>query len=269
MPTAVEIREAIEVPVTATPYPYGLFSVLPGQNPIDQHWGFGVEWRSVNCGNTVRVQEDAVCATLDDTWSPDRWCTTATADPFVLYSFVERGSDAYSGARQRVADDARSRFEAGEQAGVEIAVRRRLAAAVPSPTAVSITGYAGTQKVLAGLAWVEQALAEATGNRGVIYMTRFAATLLGDYLKTSGGTLTTPLGTPVAAILSGTTNPPDGTFAVPTATTIYGTGPAFLYRGEVDEFPINQMSTNDWQHKYGRPYLFGWDCTAVAASVTL
>lgn len=268
MVAATAVRERIEAPVNVTPYPYGLFSVLPGGNPVDQHWAFGVQWQS-DCGNTVRVLEDVVCGADDMVPAADSYCTIVTADPFELYAALDDSSQGTSNAQALVKAKAQARFNAGEQAGVEIAVRRRLAAAVPSPTAVSITGYVGTEKLLAGLAYVEALLAETLGNRGVIYMTRFAATLLGMHLVTSGGSLTTKLGTPVAAIQAGSVNPPAGTFAVPTTSIIYGTGPAFLYRGPTDDYPLDRRETNDFTHIVSRPYLFGWDCAAVGASVTL
>ena len=79
------------------------------------------------------------------------------------------------------------------------------------------------------------------------------------------------LGTPVAVEATG-----DDGAAVPTTALIYGTGQLVLYKGPVETEQFVEvgvraaaLGVNDARVKAWRPWLVGWDCVAVAATVTL
>jgi hypothetical protein len=262
MPTLAEFRNAIEAPVGVTPHPYGVDSVVAATTPGDSAWMIGVEWASDVCGG-ARYSDASVCDDATDNYTIDRWCKLMGFDPFTVYSWSETSTLS----RRSITSESQAltRLRAGEQAAVERKLRAQLAAAVPSPTAVAVTGYAGLDKLRAGLAWVESKLRGQYPGNGVVHLDVFTASLLGDHLRPQGSRLFTTLGTPV--VVEATTG--DDGVAVPTTSVIYGTGPLVMFRGSEDVTSVLNRDVNDWLGQASRTYLIGWDCTAVGATVTL
>lgn len=116
-----------------------------------------------------------------------------------------------------------------------------------------------------GVSGVGPTLAERTSEPlGLIHVDRMAGGLLGDYLAPVGGRLVTPLGTPVAVEATG-----DDGAAVPTSTTMYATGQMVVYNGPVETTQFDDLTgVNDVRVKALRPWLVGWDCTAIGTTVT-
>jgi len=204
--------------------------------------------------------------------TPDRWCQWQNVRGFDVFALSETSIE-HAISDDHLERQTRDRLLAGEQSVVEAQLRAELAAAVPAPQAVSITGYTGRDKLIAGVAYVEQRLIERYPSLGVLHVDRFAGALVGDYLRSYGGRLVSPLGTPVAVEATG-----DDTPAVPTTALIYGTGQMVLYKGPVEteqfvEVGIRaaalELGVNDARVKAWRPWLVGWDCVAVGATVTL
>jgi hypothetical protein len=262
MPTLAEFRNAIQAPVGVTPHPYGVDSVVAATTPGDPHWMAGVEWTSNVCGG-ARYTTASVCDDATDNFTLDRWCKLMGFDPFTVYSWSE--TSTFSGRNEGGEAQAIDRLRAGEQAAVEMRLRELLAAAVPSPTAVAVSTYAGTEKLLGGLAFVESKLRGQYPGNGVIHLDVFGASLLSAYLRPQGNRLLTALGTPVAVEASAG----DLAATVPTTSTIYGTGPLVLFRGTEDVTTVLNRDVNDWIGQASRTYIVGWDCVAVGATVTL
>ena len=168
---------------------------------------------------------------------------------------------------------ARNRFIAAEQWGVENKIATELATAgAAAASVIDIAPLVHAQKSIPDkyqtmLAHVESQLSVLTGNEGIIYMSRFAASMLSTVLTTSGGMLRTVLGTPVAAMGGW----PDVTAnTLITQDVIYGTGPVKAARGEIDVYNgTGDLSVNDASIIVQRTYSFGWDCGVVGSSVTL
>jgi len=254
---------------TSVPYRYGLFSAV-NFDQIGDHDRLGMTWRSDACqqpGMTIGECKDPgnVAALV-----PSACGYIGTAEAFTAYIFDE---DSLAGVPlSQHETQARNRFIAAEQWGVENKISATLAtagAAAASIIDIAPLVFAGQsipEKYQTMLAQVESQMSVLTGNEGIIYMSRFAASMLSTVLTTSGGMLRTILGTPVAAM---------GGWADVTADTlitedvIYGTGPVKAARGDIDLYNgIGNLSINDASIIVQRTYSFGWDCGVVGASVT-
>lgn len=252
---APNLYDAVDAPDHG-PYRFGLFS-LPEFNVGGDRDGFGLTWRSEACAETGITYDVCLDPAVADLTSTTVACVEPQFDPFVVYAYltdsmiVEAGSDD--------ADLARTRFLNVEQYAVEKALEARLSAAV-APVAVLGTGEFSVRQALAQ---VEQALAVTVKGRGVIHMSRFAATLLADRLKVEGGQLRTALGTPVVAGGGYATD------ALPTAVTVYGTGPMVARRSGIEVVSAPRYDINSMSEIAQRTYVIGWDCGAVGATATL
>jgi hypothetical protein len=235
-------------------YQYGLNSVSNFTDEGD-HAGLGLTWESDRCAD-VRATQNACVDPEVAALTADQCGVTMTFEPFTVY-YLDGDSMAGISPADHEAQ-ARTRFLSGEEHGYEEAVADILAAAAPAPTVVT-TGLAPSEKLLATLATVEQALANLTGSEGVIYMSRFAATMLPGALTGSGSQLRTQLGTRVAALGGGDLG-----------TTMYGTGPVRTHRDSIAADPVAPgMSINSVSVLVQRTYVFGYDCGVVAATTTL
>lgn len=248
-------RHLVEPPGTA-PYRFGLLSVVDPRLDDDPHWRQGVQWESQACSDIGATTYPCLDPEPVDPLDVDDSCEIVDWEPFTLYSFPRQplvgrtDADALANARERL--------QLGEQHGAE-EVLWGLMSAAATPVDVSAAGDVGY-----ALGYVEQALANEYGSRGVIHVNRITATLLFGvgYLRVEGGQLVTGLGTPLVAgggYETDLTTPP-------TTLTIIGTGPVVMYRGGVTEAVGYDRETNVSTIIAQRDYLLGWDCTTVAAT---
>ena len=258
MVAVADLREAVAAPVTL-PHRYGLFSVVSPTVDATRE-DVGITWNSDVCGG-VAVSENTICDPTFTAYDETLWCKELTYAPFSVYVRSSKSTGKGGDIRAQREREVRARLIVGEQSGVERKLRLMLAAADASPQAVSIAGYAGVEKIQAGVAYIEKQITDLYGALGVIHMDRFAAGLAD--LTVEGGHLRTRLGTPVAAEADAVAE------AVPTTTLIYGTGPLVMYQGDVEVFTGFDPAVNSVISLAVRQYVIGWDCFAVGASVTL
>lgn len=258
MATMTTVAHNVTAPPIA-PYRYGLFSVAAEQAPDTPH-AFGVgqyTWESDWCGEAVAVthspcvQDNPESISIDSTL-----CNLAQFQPFWVYAYSQAGAGAY--LSDELQAQARDRIANGSQYAVEAQLWATMDAAI---TQVSVTG--GVQ----GLAYVEQLLAQQYKGLGVIHMSRYAATILGQLglLMPDGATLRTKLGTPVVA---GAGYQQVGG-ALPTTYDIFGTGPVVVVGGATTIIPaLLDTAINNVHALAFKPYVAGWDCTAVGVTIT-
>lgn len=262
MGTQLSTWHVVEAPAV-TPYRYGLFSVVEPRTAslevtgIDEHWRLGVEWESQACA-TVKETTGLCIDSETPALTPDDYCSISQYDPFTLYVYNDQSVPGRTLAQAE--QNAIARLTAGEQEAAEAHLWTQITTAAAPVT--DLTAYT----VKYGLGWVEQELAEAYGGAGVIHMNRLTSILLQDMLRVEGGRLVTYAGTPVIA--GGGYDRIAGT--APTTTTIIGTGPVIMYRGEIDtrENAIDR-SINSHSIIAQRDYVLGWDCAAIGAEITI
>jgi len=252
---APDLYEVVSPPIGA-PYRFGLFSVVDFTNDGGPHIYNGSTWESEGCAD-VRATQNACVDPDVEALTGDQCGTVMAFNPFALYRLDTSSIGGQSLAEHSVS--AQTRFTSGEQTAAEEAVADIIEANAPAATVVD-SGTEPTVRLLSVLATVEQALAEMTGSEGVVYMSRFAASMLSGVLVASGGnTLRTALGTRVAAMGGGDLG-----------STMYGTGPINAQRATIDVSPNTpDRSVNDASVLVQRTYVFGFDCGAVAATTTL
>ena len=236
---------------TATPYPFGLFTVAP-TSIGEARWTAGIWWRSQAC-NLVGVTFNP-CQVDDDVPAKDVnvECSIVTAPSFTVYA---RSADSLAGAS--IADkfaNARTALLAGEQFAAETALWEMLLAATSSPDGTAAD-------VQEAIAMAEAQIAAVYGGTGVIHLSRYSAIMAGtNVLSPSGTRLTTLLGSHVIAG-GGYDEAPAESGAV---VSVIATGGVNLVRGEV--FDLGQhfdTDTNSISAVVERSYAIGWDCAAV------
>lgn len=244
------------------PLPFGLFSTFTFRPEGDGHWqGInGVTFESLPCEQAAGLP--LVDCPPVETFTEDPLAPTfGEALPFAIYGWYSCSpvGNNVEGARRLAIDHLTAR----EEARVEMALVTGNLGNVPNLSGAN--GYPapadlGTAPdVLAALALVEQEVAERYGSLGVIHMNRATAVLLKGALSSSGSTLRTKVGTPVAAGVSY----PDG--------FIYGTPALFGYHSEVyhpEDVPgaLFDRSNNVLTVFAARSYLIGFDpCGPVQA----
>lgn len=263
-PTAIA-RQIVDEPQSAQ-YQYGVFSVVTPRTDDGSHWRGGVRWRAQSCGNAHETSGPCVDSTsaVGNWLSPDFYgCDVVAYDPFIVYAY---NNDSVAGASMDIhRANAINRLTTGEQEIVEEHLWALLAANAP----VSAPAQAG---IVYALGYVEQALAERYGNKGVIHMSRLAATMAiagGGALRVSGSQLVTALGTPVVA--GGGYNKIG--LSSPTTATVYGTGPLVAYRGPIEtvDQPGAQIdrAVNSVSLTAQRDYVIGWDCVVVGVTAAI
>jgi hypothetical protein len=253
---------ALTVNVTAppvAPYSFGLFSVAPPGPQPDPHFGAVglVAWESAWCGGAVGVtgspcvQDNPAAIAVDNTV-----CNYSQFQPFWVYAYSQGSAGAWLGPELEA--EARDRLVDGEQFAAEQQLWAAMDAAI---TQVAVTG--GPH----GLAYVEQLLAQTYKGRGVLHMGRYAATLLSQQglLMPDGNVLRSKLGTPVIA--GGGYQQVGG--ALPATYDVFGTGPVVAMAGPATTIPAQiDRGVNDTHALAFKPYVVGWDCTAVGVTIT-
>ena len=141
---------------------------------------------------------------------------------------------------------------------------------ITGTTTVTVAGAGVAETV--GL--LENWLATNYGSVGVIHMTRQAAVigLAREVLVTSGGRLTTQLGTPVAAGSGYPGTGPAGQAAAASTSWIFATPALFGYRSEVFDSSdrsgdLFDRSLNNLYAVAERSFLLGFDPCGVAAAL--
>lgn len=242
------------------PYRFGASTAIDWQTPLDQHELGGIQWVSQGC-SAVEVVFDR-CVNPDDAslTAVEDFCQVNGGDPFTVAALFEAGLYPTEG------DDLSGRFAGAEQYGLEVYLQTLLDAATTPEALGSAAGLTEAETAATfALAWVEQRIAEVVKAEAVIHLSRFTAGLLSGKLTANGGALRTTLGNVVVA---GAGYEPVGD-AVPSALTIYATGPIRAVRSLIQANDVVIPETNDRSSLLQRTYALGWDCGAVAASVTL
>lgn len=259
MATMTGLAHNVTAPAVA-PYRFGLFSVVPEAPPDDPHLGaIGLySWESDWCSEAVGVtgspcvQDNPAAIAIDSTV-----CNVSQFVPFWVYAYSQSGAGAY--LSDELQAQARDRLVNGSQFGVEQQMWAQLDAAV---TQVAVTG------AVAGLAYVEQRLAQDYKGLGVVHMGRYAGIVLGQMglLTPDGQVLRTKLGTPV--VVGGGYQQVGG--ALPTTVDVFGSGPLVLVGGAPTIIPavIDPLINNVHALAF-KPYVVGWDCLAVGVTITL
>jgi hypothetical protein len=241
------------------PYRFGLFSVAAEAPPDDGH-AFGVglyTWESDWCGEAVAVthspcvQDNPEAIAVDSTL-----CNLSQFQPFWVYAYSQGGAGAFMS--DELSAQARDRIANGAQYAVEAQLWTQMDTAI---TQVAVTG--GPQ----GLGYIEQLLAQNYKGLGVIHMGRYAATILGQQglLMADGPVLRTKLGTPVVA---GAGYQQVGG-ALPATYDVFGTGPVVVVGGATTIIPaVIDTAINNVHALAFKPYVAGWDCTAVGVTIT-
>ena len=169
--------------------PYGLFSTFTFRpSSSTERWENGVEWEALACDRADILAPDCLTPPSNSYASCDR----GEAPGFVAVAGQKSGVPG-GRADLRTEEQAVARLLATEEVSVERKVWDLLRT---DPGVVALTGA----NLDEALALAEQFMGDNYASRGVIHMTRRAASLLGTTkLLPAGARLTTLLGSPVAA----------------------------------------------------------------------
>ena len=180
--------QAIDGPPRET-LPFGLFSTFAFRPPTSaERWENGVEWEALSCDLADLLEPDCLVPSNNSYGA----CLRGEAPGFVVVAGQKSGTPG-GRADLRTEEQAVARLLATEEVSVERKVWDLLR------TATDIDDLVATNLDEA-LAFAEQYMGDTYGSRGVIHMTRRAASLLGTTkLVPSGARLVTHLGSPVAA----------------------------------------------------------------------
>lgn len=252
-------RQTIEAP-PRRPIPFGLFTVVSLAEAATERWENGVTWEGLQCGNELSI-------VVGDCDAPEGYPKQfpdlpgpQEADAFTVYGTYKCSGP---GAVKVAQDRAMETLLAGEEKAAE---RRLWQTLDDAPTVI-----AGGDPLFT-LGQLEQWIADEYGSLGVIHVSRRAGTILAKRarLTEKGGTLYTPLGTPVVA---GSGYPGTGVAgAAPTAGQefIAATGGLFGYRSQTfaptdgSGEDIFDRQNNDVFGIAERNYLIGHDDCGVA-----
>lgn len=256
------------------PLPYGLFSVLTFRPGADR-WMNGIKWEPGTCepASTLgmplcepdengRTQGEGYPKNLDPNIA--QW---ATAEPFTVYGHYR--CSAPSTTVEDAEAQALQHLLTREEAAVEREVWRALEGENSQVGNLSVNDL-GTRSPALALSELEDFNAATYGSLGVIHMSRGAATYLSGkgFLVTSGGRLTTVLGTPVVAG-AGYVGKGDGVFDMFVTPALVG------YRSDVfapssERGDLIDRATNTLTAIAERQYVIGTDpCGAAKATFNL
>lgn len=253
MGTQLDTWQLVDAPAVV-PQPYGIFSQAEPRLATDDHWKLGIKWQSQGCFKAPATT--GPCIDDVDPLDPDNYCVVRQFEPFTIYSYNDDSVIGRTLDEHRA--DAVARLIGSEQRSVETQVWAQMVA--DAGAAIDLSA----QDIRFGLGYVEQYLAREFNGMGVIHMTHLTATLLWDALVVTGGKIQTVHGTPVVvgAGYDTSINP------LTDDSTIVGTGPMVMYRGDIDtrEQAI-AMANNRVSFIAQRDYVFGWDCGAVRVLV--
>lgn len=241
----VNVRTVVERPVR-TPHRYGLFSVL-SFDPDDRAGG-GLLWDSLGCLAAGVAQDLCLTGTDDSAMAATVDCgSVGGGDPFTVFSL-----DDSSMGRSRDGGDeaalAREHLLLHEQVAVESHLTGIL------DTAATVVTVA-TADARVQLGEVEAQLA-ARGGEGIILVRRSLIAQIPDAFTTTGSTLRTTLGTPVAAC---------GGWTPAAAAQILGVNALVAERSGISTGVGYALAINDRSAYAERDYSIGWECDPVKA----
>ena len=254
-------------PPIATVRRFGLFSqveIRTGQLTevgVDEHWRAGIIWQSQNCSEVKVTTADCLTggqseAPPGEAKTPDDYCTVRDFEPFTVYAYNDDDIPGTSLAQHEA--NAIARLVNDEQRAVEAHVWADILATTGPPN--DLTTYTAKQ----GLGALEASWAALHGITPVLHLSVGAATVLGECLYREGGRLFTYTGTPV--IVGGGYD--DGGQVNEAIIAI--TGPMVLYRSEINtQANAIAKATNQVSIIAERDYVVGWDCEALAATISL
>lgn len=260
----MSIRHLVPAPI-AIPRRFGLFSQAEirtaqiGANGVDEHWRLGVQWQTQNC-STVKVTTSD-CLTDGETTEtgnekdPDAYCVVREFAPFTVYAFNDDDLPGHTLAEHEA--NAIARLVNDEQRAAEEHVWVDILAEAGAP--VDLTAFTAKQ----GLGALEASWADLHGIQPTVHLNVNAATVLGDCLYREGGRYFTYAGSPV--IIGG------GYYQATSDEAIIAiTGPVLLYRSEINtQANAVARATNQVSIIAERDYVVGWDCDALAATISL
>jgi len=255
MTDTAEVYVTIDAP-PVEPRLYGLFSVAPPFTPDDVNWQLGVRWAAgPGCAVARPTVDQCITGTVPGPLVPDEsYCNWYGTKPFNVYVLGRR-------SLPRSRDVAEAEAAAALAAAEERAVEQHLFTEILAAATVGPT-YVGDGSARKALGWIEHAIASFYNGRGVIHMSRFAASMLSQQLFVSGSTLVTRLGTPVVAGAGYGTAAGD-------ELVMAGSGALVAYRGPVDtDQQAMNRAVNDYDVLAQRAYAVGWDCVAVKSAAT-
>lgn len=222
---------------TVTPWRYGLLSVATVIEETDPHFRCGVIYKSPHCARAVAFFEDACTPAPVNPKLPtdvDR-DAIVTGAPFTIYSYLSCKTTTLAAMR----DEVRLTLELGESRAVEEGFWTA-ALAVPGCTVLNTTpGAAGALSLVAGVAALESAMAQAYGGVPTLHGDRSLAAYAANafLLQRSGGRLLTPLDS-LWAFYGGSPNTgPDGVVAPAGYAWLYATSGVTLRRSPVQVLP--------------------------------
>lgn len=262
--------------------PYGLFSAVTFRSPTSDRWEAGTESETLTCEPLAGIGPWQCDIPRDETEGLPKTIITSEGDPAAADVFTVYGTFVCSPVGwtpQRAQERSAELLMIREENRVEQAFWSgdldndpNLVDSGTDLTAATAVPY------LTGLGMLEDHVATEYGSLGVIHMMRGAATygLAVGALVSTGGRLTTKLGTPVVAG-GGYPGTGPGALGAPAAGTawLYITPAIFGYRTEIftsSNRPgdLLDRSTNDLHAVSERSYLLGFDpCPVGAALVTL
>lgn len=262
------------------PLPYGLFSTFTARPQGADRWeAGGVQWESLACDLADGIGPWQVPPTSTTGLPKDLASGTSaigsfgSALPFTVYGHFTCSPVGWT--PERAQEMALQHLLTREEYRVEQALWTGDLGNTPKlqdagTTTVTVAGAGVAETV--GL--LENWLATNYGSVGVIHMTRQAAVigLAREVLVTSGGRLTTQLGTPVAAGSGYPGTGPAGQAAAASTSWIFATPALFGYRSEVFDSSdrsgdLFDRSLNNLYAVAERSFLLGFDPCGVAAAL--
>lgn len=285
--------------------PNDLWDAAQHPAPPGPHWQQGVTWTDWCGGAETTYADECIAVTGTDGSVPapppleptagrvDRGATAFTVYAEFDCSAIGSGTTALERSeRERdEAVQALARNEAFQvsrafwsgQAGGQATVWPHLAAdatlddpqGIRLQTAADVV-QATTDDAAVTIGRLDAALAEQYGGVGVVHAPAVAlATLKANKLvhqDDEDGVLRTPGGHRVVAAAGYTGTDPEGSAAPEGSVWLYATGALFGYRSDVAvrDFPGTfDRATNTVRKQASRTYLFGYECTHLAALMTL
>lgn len=257
-------RHIVQPPI-ATPRRFGLFSQAEIRTAqldatgVDEHWRLGIEWQSQNCAEVKVTTDNCLVLGSDreggNEKTPDAYCEVRSFAPFTVYAYDD--DDIPGATLAQHEQNAIARLVNDEQRAVEANVWTAILAEAGAPT-----DYTGNTAEM-GLGALEAAWADLHGITPTVHLSVNAATVLASYLYREGGRMFTATGSPV--IVGG------GYFDASVDTAVIAvTGPMVLYRSEINtQANAVNKATNQVSIIAERDYVVGWDCTALAATISL
>jgi len=261
----MSIRHLVPAPI-AIPRRFGLFSQAEirtaqiGANGVDEHWRLGVQWQTQNCAATKVTTSDCLVDGVNESDSgtpkdPDGYCEVREFLPFTVYAYND--DDIPGATLAQHESNAIARLVNDEQRSVEEHVWAEILTEAGAP--VDLTAFTAKQ----GLGALEAEWADTHGIQPVVHLNVNAATVLGDCLYREGARYFTYSGSPV--IIGG------GYYQATSDEAIIAiTGPVVLYRSEINtQANAVARATNQVSIIAERDYVVGWDCDALAATISL